>query len=72
METKLLAIGGYESACLVDFVASYIFEVTKNQFTDVLRRGIYRYGILLIFKGIKIMSEIRIKRDNIRSEVDEI
>ena len=32
IETKGLAIGGYESAFLADLVASYMFEKCSNQF----------------------------------------
>ena len=31
LETKRLIIGGYKSAFLYDFMASYLFEVTKNK-----------------------------------------
>ena len=53
LETKGLAIGGYESAFLVDLVASYLLEVTNNQFKEVMWRGIYRDDGLLVFKGKK-------------------
>ena len=36
IETKSLAIGGYESAFLEDLVASYLFEKCNNQFKEVL------------------------------------
>ena len=53
LETKGLAIGGYESAFLADLVASYLLEVTNNQFKEVLWIGIYRDDGLLVFKGKK-------------------
>ena len=53
LETKGLAIGGYESAFLADFVASYLLEGTKNKFKEVLWRGIYRDDGLLVFKSKK-------------------
>ena len=62
LETKILAIGGYESALLVDLVASYLFEGTKNEFKEVLCRLIYRGDRLLLFKGKISISEIRIWR----------
>ena len=40
LEKKGLAIGGYESALLADLVASYLLEVTINQFKEVLLRDI--------------------------------
>ena len=40
LETKVLAIGGYESVLLADLVASYLLEVTNNQFKEFLWRGI--------------------------------
>ena len=40
LETKGLAIGGYESVLLADLVASYLLEVTINQFKEVLLRDI--------------------------------
>ena len=48
---KGLAIGGYESAFLADLVTSYLFEKCSNQFKEVLWKGIYRDGGLLVFKG---------------------
>ena len=36
IETKCLAIGGYESAFLADVVASYLFEKCNNQYKEVL------------------------------------
>ena len=51
LETKGLAIGGYESTFLADLVASYLLEITSNQLKEVLLRGIYRDDGLLVFKG---------------------
>ena len=51
LEIKGLEIRGYESALLANLVASYLFEVTNNQFKEVLWRGIYRDDVLLVFKG---------------------
>ena len=56
METKGLAIGGYELAFLADLLAFYLFKVTKNQFKEVMWRLIYRYNILLLFKGKRSIS----------------
>ena len=56
IETKGLAIGGYESAFLADLVASYLFEKCSNQFKEVLWKGIYRDNGLLVFKGKKSLS----------------
>ena len=36
IETKGLAIGGYESAFLADLVASYLFDKCRNQFKEAL------------------------------------
>ena len=36
LEKKRLAIGVYESALLAEFLASYLFEVTNNNFNEVL------------------------------------
>ena len=60
LETKVLAIGGYESAFLADLVASYLLEVTNNKFKEVLWRGIYRDDGWLVVKGRRPISEIRI------------
>ena len=60
LETKILAIEGYESALLSDLVAFYLFEGTNNQFKEVMCRGIYRGKRLLVFKGKISISEIRI------------
>ena len=48
IETKVLAIGGYESDFLADLVASYLFEKFNNQFKEVLWKGIYRDNVLLV------------------------
>ena len=56
---KGLLIGGYESAFLVDLVASYLFEKCINKFKEFLWKGIYRDGGLLVFKGKKSLSEIK-------------
>ena len=50
-ETKGLVIGGYELAFLADFLDSYLFEVTNNQFKEFLWRRINRDDGLLVFKG---------------------
>ena len=55
-----------------DCVASYIFEVTNNRFNEVLRRGIYRYYGLFIFKGKISISDIQIWRDKFQDKFDEI
>ena len=72
LETKGLAIGGYKSTLLADFVAYYVLEVTNNQFKEVLWRGIYRDDGLLVFKGRRSISEIRIWRDKFEEKVDKI
>ena len=59
IETKGLAIGGYESALLADLVASYQFEKYSNQFKEVILKGIYRDDGLLVFKGKKSLSDIK-------------
>ena len=71
LETNGLAIEGYESAFLADLVASCLLEVTNNQFKEVLWRGIYIDSGLLVFKGRRSISEIRIWRDKFQEKVDE-
>ena len=51
LEKKGLEIRSYESALLANLVASYLFEVTNNQFKEFLWRGIYRDNIFLALKG---------------------
>eukprot|EP00957_Ditylum_brightwellii_P182400 13894796-Ditylum_brightwellii.AAC.1 len=41
IEEIVLAIGGYESAFLVDLVASYLFEMTTKKFIEAGYKGIY-------------------------------
>ena len=53
IKTKCLAIGRYESDFLADLVASYLFKKCRNQFKEVLWKGIYRDDVLLVFKGKK-------------------
>ena len=72
METKGLANGGHESAFLEDLLASYLLEVTSNQFKEFLWRGICRDDGLLVFKGRRSISEIRIWRDKFQEEIGEI
>ena len=57
---KKLAIGGYKSMFLEYLVASYLFEVTKIQFKEVMWKVIYRENRFLVFKGKISMSEILI------------
>ena len=70
LETKGLAIGGYESALLADLVDYYLLEVTNNQFKQVTWRGIYRDDGFLVFKGRISISEIRIWRDKFQEKVE--
>ena len=69
IETKGLAIGGYESAFLADLVASYLFEKCNNQFKEVLWKGIYRDDGLLVFKGKKSLSNIKRWREDFQGRV---
>eukprot|EP00957_Ditylum_brightwellii_P072843 5536095-Ditylum_brightwellii.AAC.1 len=43
-EDTALAIGGYESAFLVDLIASYNFETTEGGFKKALFWEIYRHN----------------------------
>ena len=52
-EDQGLAIGGYKSVFLADLVASYLFEKAKSRFHLTTYQGIYRYNILVVFKGRK-------------------
>ena len=72
METKVLAIVGYESLFLADLVASYFFKITNNKFKEFLWREIYRDNVLLVFNGRRSISEIQIWRDKFQEKVDEI
>ena len=72
LETKGSEIGGYESAFLADLVASYLFEVTNNQFREFLWRVIYRDYGLLVFKGRISIPDIRIWRDKLQEKIDKI
>ena len=57
---------------LADLVATYIFKVTNNQFKEVLWIGIYRDDGILVLKGRRSISEIRIWRDKFQEKVDKI
>ena len=72
LETNGLAIRGYESVLLVDLVDSYLFKVTNNKFKEVRWRVIYRCGRLLVFKGKRSISDIRIWRDKFIEKVNGI
>ena len=45
-----LAIGGYESAFLVNLVASYLFEEAKTLLNQTTYHGIYQDGGMVVFK----------------------
>ena len=51
IKTKILAIGGYESAFLADLVAFDLFEKCNYQSKEFLWKWIYREDVLLVFKG---------------------
>ena len=53
-------------------VASYLFEVTNTQFKEVLWGVIYIDDGLLVFKGKRSMSDIRIWRNKFHEKFDEI
>ena len=53
-------------------MASYLLEVTNNQFKAVLWRGNYRDDGLLVFKGRRSKSEIQIWRDKFQEKIDKI
>ena len=72
LDTKGLAIGICESALLAYLVASFLLEVTNDQFKEVLWRGIYRDEGLLVLEGRRTVSEIRIWRDKFQEKVDKI
>ena len=63
IKRKSPAIGGYVSDFLLDLVASYRFKKRNNQLKEVLWKGIYRDDGLLVFKGKKSLSEIKICRE---------
>ena len=58
-EEQGLAIGGYESAFLVDLVASYVFEKAKAHSYQTMYHVIYRDDGLVVFKGKKSVKEIK-------------
>ena len=54
-----LAIGGYESAFLVDLVAYYLFGKSKHLLNQNIYHCIYRDAVLVVFKGKKSAQEIK-------------
>ena len=58
-EEQGLAIGGYESAFLANLVASYLFEKANANFHPTIYHGIYKDDGLVLFKGKKILKEIK-------------
>ena len=72
IKTKGLAIGIYGSAFLVNLVASYLFEKCNNQYKEFLWKEIYRDNGLLVFKGKKSLSEIKIWGEDFQSRVHKI
>ena len=57
-EEQGLAIGGYESAFLVNLVASYLFEEAKTLLNQTTYHGIYQDGGMVVLKGKKIVKGI--------------
>ena len=53
-------------------MTSFLIVVTNNHLKEVLRRVIYRDDGLLVFKGRRSMSDIRICRGNFQEKVDKI
>ena len=58
-EEQGLAIGGYESAFLVDLVTSYLFDKAKAHYYPTIYHEIYRDDILVVIKGKKSVREIK-------------
>ena len=58
VELKGLTIGGFESAWLADLVAAYIFENSKDLFSNTVYYGTYRDDGLRITKGKESTDEI--------------
>ena len=52
-------IGEYESAFLVDLVASYLFEKAKSNFHPRTYYGIYRDDVLVVFIGKNSAREVK-------------
>ena len=70
-EDQGLAIGGYESAFLVDLVASYLFEKAKAHFHPTIYHCIYRDDGLVVFKGKKSVKVIKYWLDEFQKTVDK-
>ena len=58
-EEQGLAIGGYESAFLVNLVASYLFEEAKTLLNQTTYHRIYQGGGMVVFKGKKSLKGIK-------------
>eukprot|EP00957_Ditylum_brightwellii_P004396 333655-Ditylum_brightwellii.AAC.1 len=54
-----LSIEGYESSFLADTVASCIFKMTTEHFTNTIICGIYRDDGLVVFNGQRFPEEIQ-------------
>jgi hypothetical protein len=67
-----LTIGGYESAWLADLVISYIFENTKQHFTDTIYNGCYRDDELGIFTGNRNLSDMADWLNKFQLSVNEL
>ena len=72
IKTKGLVIGRFKSGFLAYLVASYLFKRINDKFKKLLWKGIYRDGGLLVCKGKKSLSEIKIWRDDFQSRVNKI
>ena len=51
VDEKGLAIGGYESAFLVDLVAAYLFDLCSDNFNITKFYSIYRDDGIIVFRG---------------------
>ena len=56
----------------MDLLASDLFEKFNNQFNEILWKEIYRDNGFLVFKGKKLLLEIKRLRYDYQSRVNEI
>ena len=71
-EDVALAIGGHESAFFADLVVSYLFEVTRECFSNATYRGIYRDDGFVVFRGHLTPWDLRKWLAGFQSKVNSI
>ena len=72
IEEKGLTISGYESAWLVDLVATYLLENVTDIFDPTMFKGIYRDDGFVVFKDNLLKSEVAVWLERCQERIDKL